>query len=640
MLFYKDSIHLEEFYNIKLNDSLLEKLEDGVRKNQELLITIAASHYGMLNGNVVVYRHDTVRNNIGTFIHPSPKPVIENHNPKTSKKFGSIIAVDYKETSFYNKLASSHKLEDLTTLEYMNLCKDHLIPFQKDNSNYDGLGYCEVVAKLNDSEGIKKVLEKEFFSVSIGADPKKLVCSDCLQDQVISMCNHFPKKEHGIFMLAEELEYEELSFLRNKKPADPYGKVTRIHDGKVEEFTYELENNYLNVDMDAINIKDFFKLADKTKTIVCMDNICKVINREEKMAKPITDKKPVFNISYTEEFSAEKLAEIKLSDSEEVKTESLLQITDEEFGNMKNSDFAIVQKTEEGTKRRFPIHNEISAIAASSLLDQAIDLSPAETLKAKAAIERVAKKLGIEVSFDKADNKELTTDAIDEESVKIEGTIEDGVTLQSIVTQLKGMIESIEQSKLTDAEAINPITTIFEMLKEVSTLEWVSESIKTKITDYLEEAGQVAFEKDIIETMTTEVASLKDELQDSQDQIDLLEDLNRDLNVLARQSLVDEIVDAKDALGLLKDSIDAEKTKLFSHPYNVLAEQVSDYRQLKAKLKDNEVNNNKDIKSIVDPTLQDAIEDENDEGDQSKITLSEKQIQALFKDSFSSYFNK
>ena len=167
MIFSKDLLYIFEQREIKLSDSILVKLEDGLKKDKEMLLTIDASHYGFRNGNGCVYRHDTVRNDIHTYISPSPKPIIEKHDLKRSNKYGTVIAADYMLTDFYDKFFVDHDIEGLSTSEYLELCKDHIIPFQKKNSNFNGLAFVQVTGKLDTKEGIKKVLDGEFVTVSL-----------------------------------------------------------------------------------------------------------------------------------------------------------------------------------------------------------------------------------------------------------------------------------------------------------------------------------------------------------------------------------------------------------------------------------------------------------------------------------------
>lgn len=628
MVFNKDVLKITEQFNIKLSENILIKLEDAVRTKKELLLTVAASHYGLLNGNGVVYRHDTVKNNIMSYVHPNPKPLIMNHRPKESKKFGRVVAADYKETSHYNIISSLKDTEGLSTLDYLNLCKDVVIPYQKKNKLYDGLGFCELTAIVDDKDGIKKVLNKEFLSVSIGANPIRLICSDCLQDQTIKLCDHYSHKNNGIFMLAEELEYEELSFVN--KPADPFGRVTRIHDGKIEEVEYELETSWLDANIDAIYADDFFniKLNDSTKTIICVDNICKIVNREEEMAKKQDAQTPVINIQYSQEFDAEKLSALKLTDSDEQEVSELLKLTDEEIAELKDSSFAIIQKTEDGTRRRFPIVNEAQVNAANSLIDSASDLTESEVKKAKITIVKAAKKLGIEL-------EDASLDVLDDNNNS--NTSTEKTSIDQLMDAVKAEIEAFDPTKLEDQDKKpTPIAMIFSWLQGLgSSLKWAGEDLQSSIGHYLKSLGQEVVDKGHYDSLSSQVQSLTDELTEAKEEIELLDELNRDLNVQIRKSLVDEIIDCKKVLGVLTDSVDDEKTKLVKYPYDILVSQVAEYRELKSKLNDNVLNNKKqDIISIDDPTLKDSDCDSDDNGsvklEDEQKELSQEELKRLF----------
>lgn len=629
MLIHQSALKLQESYSVKLNDSLLTKLEDAYKARSELLVTIAASHYGLLNGNDVIYRHNTVKHNIGTFIHPQPKPIITNHRPTQSKQFGRVIAVDYKITDFEKQFSDKHDFDAMSTAEYIQFCKDELIPFQKANKNYNGLGYCEVVGKIDDRDGIKKVLDGEFLRVSIGADPKRLVCSHCLQDQMVKMCDHYATKENGVFFLAEDLEYEELSFLTGpKRPADPGARVTTIHDSEGEHII-----DTLDLGMELISAEDFFKvkLADSTKTIVCVDNICKIVNQEGTMGRKATEQKPVFNISYLDEFTAEEVGEVKLSDS--IEATVALKLTDEAVGEMKNSDFAIVQKTEEGTKRRFPITDAENVKAAVALFDKAQDLTPSEVLKAKTAITKAAKKFSVETTFEAEPTKEKIADAATEEKPEVK-------TLESVITDMQKILETADEPTLQDDEKPSPLTMIFAMLQNVgASLKWAGDDLKGAIDAYLKSLGEEAIATTAADAMKDEVKGLTDALAEAQEEIDLLDEMNRDLNVEIRRSLIDEIVDAKGVLGILTDSVEEEKAKLVSYPYGILVDKVNEFRGLKANLKDGVVINKQEVKTVTDPTLTDSdnsnvsTEDELPKLEDEK-KISEAELAALLRDLF------
>lgn len=588
MIFNKSELRIYETFGIKLTDEVLIKLEDAARNMRELLLTIDASHYGMLNGNGVYYRHDTVKNNIQSFIYPNPKPMIERHNPKTSDKFGHIVAADYKTTKFYDQLDKEWQLEGLNTAEYLDLCKDVLMPMQRRNRDYNGLAYVQVMGKLKHQDAIEKVLKKEFLNVSIGADPKRLICSECGQDQVTRICDHYADKGNGIFMLAEDLEYEELSFV--PRGADPYGKIIQIHDEDIQ---------LLDSNIDVIDFNDFYKITEN-KTIVCVNNICKICDQEEEMAKR-KGEQTIVSVSYTEEFTAEKLKELKIND--ELVTDEIvvsLELKDE----LVDADFAIVQKTDEGLKRRFALADEVSVKLAIQLIDQAKDLTEAELAKAKKSIAKAAKKHGIECSCkdEKAEEKPETEEKETKEP--------DTKTIESITDELVAMLKEV---KLEDGME-NPLDAVMAKLADCGDVEGF-------VTARLEAEGKEAVDKVANTELKDSVQVLKDELAEAKEDIELLDEQNRDLNFQIRESKVDEILSLKD---MAEDEIDTEKKRLFKLSYETLKEVASELKKTASKSTEPVINNKeKEVTTVKDPTLTDEQGEGLDENGKLKDEASE-----------------
>lgn len=624
MVINKD-LYLKEVFNIKLRDELLIKLEDAVKNKDNLLIVIEASHYGFLNKNSVIYNHVKMKDCINSFVYPNTKPIIRNHRPTESQVFGKIVAAEYKKTKYYESFHQLHDIDNMDSFEYIKFCKDTIIPFQNKHPEYNGLAYTEVVGNIDNTEGIKKILDKEFFHVSIGAIPKRMICSSCLQDQMVNMCEHYPKKGGDIFMLADSLEYEELSFVN--RPADKFGKIIQILDG--EEVEYEVENDKLESSVDLILAKDFFKIADGKK-IVCMDNICKVINAEEETNINLEDtmdknqKQEIMNISFLQEFPVEKLKEVKLTDSEEeINLEEALKLEDEE--SLTNKDFALTQKTSEGTKRRFPINSESNVKVALALIDSAEDVTDSEREKAKTAITKAAKKLGIEIKVadkeeDKEDNKE------DDK-------------LQSICDSIKEYIESVDETKLTDSEAVKPMSFLFGTLSQLGTsIKWAGEDLKQSLDSFLKSLGQIAVEKGQYDSLNDTVTALTDEVKEAKEEIELLDEQNRTLNYELRASLVDEIIELKRKLEVL-DSEETEKTTLMKTPYESLTKQVSDYRKLSDKLKDSTVNNKTEVTTIKDPTLADSIGDKTEDQTNTNVDNLQDEVKATPEELVQAFIN-
>ena len=463
-----------------------------------------------------------------------------------------------------------------------------------------------------------------------GAIPKKLICSECFQDQTDGLCEHYGSKSNKIFMLAESLEYEELSFV--SKPADPFGKIVRIHDGIMEEIKIDRETNVLDCDVDVMVMKDFFDSTEKT--IVCVDNICTIINQEDSIMARKADEK-VTSVALADEFGADKVQPLVQGMSE---VAGKLELTDE----LTDRQFALVQKTEDGLKRRFPLHDELNVRVGLTLFDSAMDLTDSEKEKVRTALEKTAKKLGVNLEdFVKEQEEEETKDAsitelLDAAISELETLCKDEATKAALEKRLEDA-EATEEKKIED-----PITRLFGVLQSLAMdFRYAGAALEGSITSYLTERGKAAIAKDHKDEIEAEITSLKDQVKELEEDVTLLDEQNRDLNYQIRATLVDEIISSRESLGILEDSKEAEKEKFSKFNYDALVTQVNDYRHMKVKLKDSTVNNKVDIKTIADPTLADSVEtpnvDQLQDGqpeDGGKKELSFKEQVALVKACF------
>lgn len=611
MVFNKDSLMMYEQFNISIPESTKIKLEDSIRNNKEMLITIAASHYGYRNRNWTVYRHDTVRQDISTFVAPKPRPIIQQHRPKDSDVFGHIIAADYHLTDYYSDIAKSHKVEKLSTDGYIKLMKDVILPAQNTNPSFDGLAYLELVGRLTNKDGIRKVLDGDFLRVSIGASPNRLICSECGADQVKKICKHFGNKSNNVFMLAESLNYRELSFV--DKPADPFGKITRIHDEEIEDSIFESGTDARIAIIDTIPLKDFFELTDKD--IVCMDNICTIINRKDEIMKI---KKTV---GYSEEFGSDKVTSYLSS------INSTLTLDDQDQTDIPDRSFAIVQKDNDGIKRRFPLTDEVNVQLAMGMLCDAEDLSPTELEKATVSIEKAAKKLNLDFalrlkdeedtgakddtsddeSSDESNTDESNTDVTDSET---DDTPDEVTELCSkLVDSIKAYIETTvnEDGTLKDAdgesEKPSPLSVLFSILSSFANeVKYAGGMLEAQISSYLQELGKEAVAKGTKDSCDEAVAEAKDSLTDLEEEVALLSNQNMELNRQLRDHFVEEIIAHKTAIGTLEDGETPTNSKYAKLGYESLKIILNDFRNMRIKMADSTVNNSVQIAKINDPT--------------------------------------
>lgn len=575
MLINRDFFTIREEYNFQLNEQSLIKLEDAVRSNKkDLLITVAASHYGLRNRNWTIYRHDTIKHDVSTFIAPNPRPIIEKHNLKDSQVFGTVVAADYKITKFHDQIAPKIKL---TTDDYIQFAKTKIIPLQKQDVAYNGLAYLELTGKIHSTDGIKKILDKQFLSVSIGARPKRLICSECKQDQVQKICNHYGSKLNDTFMLAESLEYEELSFVN--RPADPFGKISRIHDVTKPD----LQDAIINI----VSIQDFFSGISDDKTIVCVNNICTVLNPEASM-KTKKQRGEVISISLKDEFGDKRISE--LTDVELASS----------YDELDDSQFAVIQKTTEGIKRRLPINDEVNVKLGIQLLKDAEDLTEQERIKASNAIKKISKKLGIDCSLlDSIQEEDITTDAVTVTEPHLQDT--NIKTVESLCEELKGIIINLKDCDEGEDKPSH-VKTIFEMLQGFAgNLKWAGISLEQSVDGYLKQLGKQAI-------TDAEITTLKDELSELKEEVSMLNDQNRELNYQLRVRIIDEIISTKKILGLTDtEQEDQERSDYSKLSYDALCFMSSDYRKIGLKIKDSAQPATKaTIKTISDPTHTDS----------------------------------
>lgn len=349
--------------------------------------------------------------------------------------------------------------------------------------------------------------------------------------------------------------------------------------------------------------------------------------------------------------------------------------------DLTDRQFALVQKTPEGAKRRFPLNDELNVRLGLKLLKDAEDLSETEREKVTVTLKRAAKKLGIEITDEEAteaattvedtevttedapaegESTETATEIADEEASE---STEEKRTIEAIIDELKDAIAAIEapeeaeESEQTENLEDNystevsqgvkvhtdPIEKIFDLLKWLSNdIKWAGESLNTNLTSYIVDLGKGILSKDeLVEAEENkakltdaeqEVIALKEELAIKDEEIALLDKQNTELNYQLRGAMVDEIIATRAALNLLEDSEETEKIKFLKFNYDALVTFVADTRKLKMKLNDSPVNNNLEITTIANPTHADSDEEDALGLEDEVSTDAEKTRELTFKE--------
>jgi hypothetical protein len=230
---------MRDFVTLRVTDSenkkrLFECQDSTSETGHRLLVTVAATHSGIVNGNMRFYRPDRMQDSAPTWCRKGrpAKPVLVRHD-KDCDPLGRVLTAKYVDES-YKYASALSRLKN--TLFYdskagrMDLYKsvDYVLSNLQSNSSYAGLGYCELGLSITNPDAIRKVQDEEYLTVSVGFDTDSAICSACHTDWAVDdKCEHrLGSKVDGkhVFLITGNFDYEELSFVN--LPADPFGAVT------------------------------------------------------------------------------------------------------------------------------------------------------------------------------------------------------------------------------------------------------------------------------------------------------------------------------------------------------------------------------------------------------------------------------
>jgi hypothetical protein len=224
---------LKMYDRLTLNRAAIEKAikcTDESGDNPSLLVHVAASHSGYVNGNRRMYRPDYMQQDVHTFVPKGEfaKPVLIGHDEK-GQVLGRVREAKYvdeswkyatdfpilRDTIFYSRDAKKHSL--YKTVDWIT---DNLMPL----ADYSGLGYIDLGLQITNPEAVRKFLSEEYLTVSVGFKTDSAICSICHQDWAVDdRCEHrlgemVDGKE--MFLISGHFDYEEVSVVNF--PADPF----------------------------------------------------------------------------------------------------------------------------------------------------------------------------------------------------------------------------------------------------------------------------------------------------------------------------------------------------------------------------------------------------------------------------------
>ncbi len=158
-----------------------------------LLVHVAATHAGIVNGNMRFYRPDKMQEGVHTWLPEStkdgvtlrtPRPVLVGHDEK-GDVLGRVLEAKYVDDSwrvagefpivkdflFYQR--DGKKRQNL--FNSVDWIVDNLMPLRE----YTGLGYTDLGLRITNPDAIRKVLADEYLTVSVGFKTDAAICSIC-----------------------------------------------------------------------------------------------------------------------------------------------------------------------------------------------------------------------------------------------------------------------------------------------------------------------------------------------------------------------------------------------------------------------------------------------------------------------------
>jgi hypothetical protein len=231
-------IYMRDYLTLDLRtaDSKLIQCTDEQGGNS-LLVRVAATHAGIINGNSRFYRPDMMMKGTSTWTDnlDYPRPVLAHHDEE-SDPLGRVLTAKYRDLSYLYRdeypilndsvFYCSDAKKRMSMLETVDWVVDNM----SDIPDYKGLGLIELGLKVTEPDAIAKVNRKEFLTVSVGFATDSAICSVCHQDWAVDdRCDHeLGRKYKGkaAYVISGSMDFNEVSFVNS--PADPFATTLSI----------------------------------------------------------------------------------------------------------------------------------------------------------------------------------------------------------------------------------------------------------------------------------------------------------------------------------------------------------------------------------------------------------------------------
>jgi len=201
-----------------------------------LIVTVAATHAGIITRNGGFYRPDTMKKHLPSFVEDGyPKPVLLHHDER-SDPVGRVRRATYQDLSYkYSEPIREFKsryggtvfmdgseVDTDKSFDQIKWVMKNLVPMK----DYVGLGYGELDLHITDPDTATKILDERYLTVSVGFTSSRVYCSICKSDLASEeRCEHELGKTYDGYPMAivpDNFNYEELSYINS--PADKFAQ--------------------------------------------------------------------------------------------------------------------------------------------------------------------------------------------------------------------------------------------------------------------------------------------------------------------------------------------------------------------------------------------------------------------------------
>lgn len=228
---------------------------------KKIVVTIDATHSGIVNGNYFMYLPDGMKSGKDSFTKPYNKPITDGHpkfyeNEKETPVLGRVISSEYESYGLSDAMDSMG-----TRAENIVDAVQQTYKMQLADKDYKGLGSMKIKAEITDPEAITQILDKRKMTVSIGAYLDNARCSVC--GSKWGDCEHeIANSYDGLvaFRVGGNMKFDHVAFV--KTPADENAMVSNIEISDNGDKTFNI------MVYDEVQIVEIEKETDLKSEIV------------------------------------------------------------------------------------------------------------------------------------------------------------------------------------------------------------------------------------------------------------------------------------------------------------------------------------------------------------------------------------